>query len=394
MKDKLKEIISEVLDEIIKLRHHFHKNPELSFCENETAEKIAGCLEKWGIEYEKGIAGTGACAFIGRDDAKKTLLIRADMDALPQNEQTNLDYASQKEGVMHACGHDMHMAVALGCAYVLNKLKNELSCNVKIIFQPGEEDTGGALPMIEEGVLCSPQVDVCVGCHVSNEVDVGKIRLKNGAMMASPDDFDVEIFGKGGHGAYPEKCIDPIVITSQIIEAFSSYSARFTDPTEPKVISVCKISGGSFYNIIPDSVSFGGTVRAFSDATRKEIAEKMEEIIRNITRVYGADYSFSYRFRYPPLINDEKTVAEFEKSAKSVLGQENVYYTDEVSMAGEDFAYFAQKVPSVFFNLGTKNEEIGATEPLHSSNFIIDDRAAEVGMSAICSFALEFGKNS
>lgn len=392
MQNLIKDAVSEILDELILLRHHFHKNPELSFCENATAEKIADCLKKWGIEYKSKIAGTGVCATIGRDEKKKTILIRADMDALPQKEQTDLEYASQNEGVMHACGHDMHMTVALGCAYVLNKLKNKLSCNVKIIFQPGEEDTGGALPMIEEGVLENPHVDAAIGCHVSNEVDCGKIRLKNGAMMASPDDFDVEILGRGGHGAYPHKCIDPIVIASQIIEAFSVYCARFCDPTEPKVISVCKISGGSFYNIIPDSVSFGGTVRAFSNSVRKEISEKMEDIIKNITKMYGADYKFSYRFRYPPLVNDEILVREFAKSAKNIIGDENVYYTDETSMAGEDFAYFAQNVPSVFVNLGTKNEKIGATEPLHSSKFIIDDAAIETGVLAFCSFALEFGK--
>ena len=212
-------------------------------------------------------------------------------------------------------------------------------------------------------------------------------------MMASPDDFDVCILGKGGHGAYPHKCIDPIAISTQIIEAFSVYSSRHTDPTEPKVISVCKISGGSFYNIIPDSVSFGGTVRAFSDTARKEIAEKMEEIIKNITKTYGADYNFSYRFRYPPLVNDEKTVKSFEKSAKGILGEDKVYYTDELSMAGEDFAYFSKNAPSVFFNLGTRNEEIGATEPLHSSKFIIDDGAIKTGICAICAFALDFGKN-
>lgn len=390
MLSKINAALVEIEACLIEIRHDFHRFPELSFCENRTAERISKLLTDWGIEHKTGIAKTGICAFIGKNESKKTLLIRADMDALPQVEKTQLSYKSENEGVMHACGHDMHMTVALGAAFVLNRLKDSLNCNIKIIFQPGEEDTGGALPMINEGVLINPEVTAAVSCHVSNEVETGKVRLKKGAMMASPDDYDIIIKGRGGHGAYPEKCINPITAAADVIKAFVALSEEERNENEPKVISVCKIEGGSFYNIIPDSVTIGGTVRAFNEDVRKRLALKMEECVKNIVSDYGGDYTFDYRFRYPPLINDDGLCEKFAKSAEKILGKGNVFYTDEVSMAGEDFAYFAQNIPSVFFNLGTKNEKTGATEPLHSTSFIIDDNAIRVGVGAICSFALDY----
>lgn len=392
MNEKINAVLSDVENVLIELRHELHRFPEVSFCEKKTAETISKMLEKWNIEYKTGIFGTGILANIGKDEAKKTLLLRADMDALPQMEATNLPYSSEIEGVMHACGHDVHMAVVLGTAYVLNELKDELSCNVKFVFQPGEEDAGGALGMIEAGVLKMPEVTAAAACHVSNDVECGKICIKDGACMASPDDFDIVIKGKGGHGAYPEKCTDPIAIAAEVISAFSVLSSRFSCPTEPKVISVCKIEGGSYYNIIPDEVLLGGTVRTFNEDLRRVLANKIEETVKNITHMFGADYSFDYRFRYPPLVNDSQTSKAFVASAEKILGAENVYFTDSLSMAGEDFAYFAKVVPSVFFNLGTKNEKIGATEPLHSSSFIVDDRAIAVGVKAMARFAIDFGK--
>lgn len=392
MNEKINAVLSDVENALIELRHEFHRFPEVGFCEKKTAETISKMLKKWDIEHKTGIYGTGILANIGKDDTKKTLLLRADMDALPQTEATNLPYSSENVGVMHACGHDVHMTVVLGTAYVLNKLKDELSCNVKFVFQPCEEDAGGALGMIEEGVLKMPEVTAAAACHVSNDVECGKICIKEGACMASPDDFDIVIKGKGGHGAYPEKCTDPIAIAAEVISAFSVLSSRFSCPTEPKVISVCKIEGGSCYNIIPDEVLLCGTVRTFNEDLRRALANKIEETVKNITHMFGADYSFDYRFRYPPLVNDAQTAKEFAASAEKILGAENVYFTDSLSMAGEDFAYFARAVPSVFFNLGTKNEKIGATEPLHSSSFIVDDRAIAVGVKAMARFALDFGK--
>lgn len=387
MNVKINKIVDELADELILLRHRFHQNPELSYLEENTARLIKDTLDKWGIPYIDNIFKTSICVCIGNDENKRTLLIRADMDALPITEKTGLSYASGNEGVMHACGHDMHMTVALGAAYVLNKLKDELNSNIKIIFQPGEEDEGGALPMIEAGILENPKVTGAISCHVSNEVDCGRICIKKGALMASPDDFDVIIRGKGGHGAYRNECIDPVLVAAKAIDEFISLGERENEPDNPVVISVCKISGGSFYNIIPDSVSFGGTVRSFSEEKRCELKKKLDEILKSISEEFGADYSFTYNFRYPPLVNDEDTVENFEVSAKEILGRDNVYYTDKVSMAGEDFAYFAERVPSVFFNLGTRNEKIGAIEPLHSSKFIIDDSAIAVGVKAICAYA-------
>lgn len=389
MNSIIKEKASEIEAELIRLRRELHKNPELSFCEETTKATLLKYMDKWKINYNADVFKTGICALI---DCKKekTLLIRADMDALPIFEETGLSYKSQNNGVMHACGHDVHMATVLGATYVLNELKDKLSCNVKIIFQPGEEDTGGALPMIEAGVLEAPCVTSAISLHVSNEVDAGKICLKKGAVMASPDDFDLEISGKGGHGAYPEKCVNPILVASEIIKKFDElYKSHEGDC----VISVCKLSGGSFYNIIPDNIVLGGTVRAFSEELRKELAEKMGKISGEICASCGAKSEFDYRFRYPPLICDDDAVESFCDSAKDILGSENVFYTDIKEMTGEDFAYFSQRVPSVFFKLGTKNEAIGAKESLHSSKFIVDEKSIKVGVMAIARYALYYGKN-
>ena len=388
--EKISAAADDAFAEIAEIRRELHRHPELAFCENKTAEIICSYLDRLGISYVKGIAKTGVVARIGTEH-KKTLLIRADMDALPQEEPESAACRSENPGVMHACGHDVHMAVALGCARTLKQLEAELSCNIKLVFQPAEEDEGGAKPMLDEGVLENPHVDAAVACHIMNDLETGKIRVKSGAFMASPDDFEIVVRGKGGHGAYPHECVDPIVIAAHIITGLSSLTSRFCEAQIPKVISVCTINGGTFYNVLPDNVTMTGTVRTFDPDLRRRLPEMMEKLISSAASMFGAGYDFKYNFRYPPLINDKKITADFAAAAADILGDENVVSSQSVSMAGEDFAYFAEAVPATFFNLGGRNEALGSVMPLHSSSFVTDENAIPTGIKAICRYAAGFG---
>lgn len=379
-------------EKTIRMRRELHKIPELAFQEKKTAEYICGRLQEIGIPFQKGIAKTGVVGLISIPDAQKTLLLRADMDALPIQEGKQLSYASEHEGVMHACGHDGHVAVLLAAAEILWKLRDMLSCNVKLVFQPAEEDTGGAKPMIDAGVLENPKVDAALALHIMNEVDSGKIRVLSGAVMACPDEFDLKIIGKGGHGAYPECCIDPIVIASKIITDFSTLSARCTNAFSPNVISVCSVCGGSFYNVIPESVSLRGTVRLYDNTLRKRLPKMMEQVIKGCTQAFGASYEWEYRFLFPPVVNDSDLSEEFASCAEQVLGKENVLRKGLPSMAGDDFSYFGEAVPSVYFNLGGGTDKKSLREALHSPNFNFDEDCLFTGVLALCSFAAQYGK--
>lgn len=383
----IKQLSEEIGAEAVELRRRLHKMAELSFCEYKTAELVKGYLEKLGLLVKTGIAGTGVAGFL---DAGKqnTLLMRADMDALPIDEPHEFGYKSQTKGVMHACGHDAHMAVALCSAKILTKLKDALPANILFVFQPGEETEGGAEPMIKTGILEEFHVTHAVGLHVMNDVETGKILLKKGALMASPDDFDLYIHGRGGHGAYPHECIDPISLSARIIADFDMIGSKFVSPFAQKVISVCSINGGTFYNIIPDTVHMRGTVRSHDENIRRKIPEMMEKAVAGICRTYGANYDFQFNFRYPPLINDDKAVDRMEQAVTRILGKESVVFGKEPSMAGDDFSYFAKAVPSVYFYLGSGNKKRGITMPLHSAQFDIDESCLKTGVAAMVSFAV------
>ncbi len=377
----------EVKEEAISIRRTLHKLAELSGREYKTAEFVASYLKDLGLLVQTGIADTGVTAFLDVG-AKDTLLMRADMDALPIKEQNTHEYISETEGVMHACGHDAHMAVLLVTTKLLTNLKDKLSQNILFVFQPNEEDEGGAKPMIDSGILEKYRVKNAVGLHVFNDVPCGTVELKYGPLMASPDDFDLYIHGRGGHGAYPEICINPIQLSAKVVEAFETIVDGFSTPDINNVISVCAVNGGSFYNVIPDTVHMRGTVRTYDKTIRTLLPEAMEKAVSEITKEYGATYDFTYRFLYPPLINDDFEVSRLEKAAKRVLGENNVTFREKPSMTGEDFAYFAEKVPSVYFYLGSGNKERGLSEPLHSATFEIDENCLTYGISVLVSFAL------
>ncbi len=386
MINDIKKMAEEMHDEVVYLRREIHKRAELSFCEYKTSEFVINYLKDIDVTVKSGIAKTGVVAFLDAG-AKETILFRADMDALPLTEPSDRPYASETEGVMHACGHDNHVAILLCTAKLLSKIKDKLSVNVLFVFQPGEETTGGAEPMIAEGILEEFSVTKACALHVANDVPCGKISVKYGNVNAAPDDFDLIIKGRGGHGAYPHKCVDPIAISAHVLSGFETIASRNVSPFSERVISICSIHGGTSSNIIPDEVKIRGTVRTYDEHLRKKMPEDIEKMIKGICEGFGAGYELKYNFRYPPTINDDSMVDSLIVSTKKILGDDSVL-TSEASMGGDDFAYFSSAVPGVYFNLGSGNEEKGFTEPLHSSSFDIDEDCLKIGISVLASFVL------
>ncbi len=380
------ETAHNVQHEVVSLRRELHKRAELSFMEYKTSAFVAEYLENLGLIVRKNVAGTGVTAYL--DAGKKhTLLLRADMDALPVTERKATEYCSETEGVMHACGHDAHMAVLLAAAKCMSAHKEDLKANILFVFQPGEETDGGAEPMIQTGMLEEFHVTCAAGLHVMNDVEAGKIQIKAGELMAAPDDFELTVYGKGGHGAYPHECIDPIALSARIISDFDMIASRFTTPLSPKVISTCVIKSGNMYNVIPDSAYMSGTVRTFDDVLRKQIPEMMEKAVKGICDIAGATYDFQFHFRYPPLINEERMTNALEDAVSKELGEACIVKGGTPSMGGDDFSYFGKYVPSVYFFLGSGNKKSGITMPLHSTDFQIDERCLETGVAAYLALA-------
>ncbi len=375
---------------IIEIRHQIHKNPELSFEEYRTAELAAAEMKKLGFEVEENIFGTGVCATFrnSKSENAKTLLIRADMDALPVEEKNNLDFKSQNEGLMHACGHDGHTSILIGTAYVLKELADEFDGNVKFLFQPGEETSGGADGMIKEGVLNDPDVDAALGLHLWGSTEEGIVEYKSGPFMASTDRFDLKIIGSGGHAARPHNTIDPIPIAAEIISSLQKIVSRRIDPLDSAVISIGNIVGGSTHNVIPDQVVLKGTVRSLRKEVREQLAENIEKTIKNICEIYGAKYELNYIFGYPAVINDKKMTELLKDAAKKVLGPDRVREKEKAEMGGEDFSYFALKVPSVFYFLGIAPQ--GEIINHHQSDFRFNDSVLKDGVTVMAQTAVDF----
>jgi amidohydrolase len=389
LKDRIKSLSGEYLQEVIAIRRHIHRNPELSFKEFETASFIISKLEEYGIPYEDKIATTGIVALIkGNNPDHKTVALRADMDALPILEQNTMDYCSANEGIMHACGHDAHMACLLGAAKVLNTLKSDFSGTIKLIFQPSEESyPGGAKVMIEEGVLNNPAPAVIFGQHVFPELEAGCIGMRPGKYMASTDEVFITVKGKGGHAAIPDKVIDPVLIASHIVIAMQQIVSRKSSPVIPTVISFGKISSDGKTNIIPDEVKLEGIIRTFDEEWRSEIKAQIEKIAGGIAESMGGSCEVFIDQGYPAVVNDEALTARAWDYAIDYLGEARVKAL-EMRMTAEDFSYFAQKIPGCFFRLGTRNDEKGITSNLHSATFDIDEASLETGMGIMAWFAV------
>jgi len=381
LKNRIKRLAKGYLKEVTQIRRHLHTNPELSTREAQTAEFISKQLKSWGIEHQTGIARFGIVGLIhGINPDKKVIALRADMDALPIQEVGAVPYISINPGVMHACGHDVHMASLLGTARILKSLENEFSGTVKLIFQPSEEKyPGGALPMIQAGVLENPRPAAILGQHVFPELEAGKIGLKSGNYMASTDEVYLTVKGKGGHAAIPHKVIDPIVITSHIILALQQIVSRNAQATTPSVLSFGRIIAEGQPNIIPDEVNVAGTMRTFDENWRKEMQKKIKAISTSIAEGMGGSCEVSIHNGYPFVFNDPAVTDQVKEYAREYLGDENVVEL-EMRMTAEDFSYFAQEVPGCFYRLGVMNQEKGITSSLHTATFDVDESCLETGM--------------
>ncbi len=375
---------------IIKIRRELHEIPEIGFELNKTQKKVISYLEEWGIPYET-MADTGICAWINKDlEKEKCIALRCDMDALPIEEDSGVEFKSKHKGCMHACGHDGHTAVLLGATKILNEHKDELGGCVKLIFEPAEETVGGSRVMIQEGVLNN--VQAVVGLHVDEECEVGKIRVNYGAAMAASNPFKITVKGKGGHGARPHGTVDPIVITSNIIITLQDIVSRETSPTEPCVISIGKISGGTTANVIPGTVEFEGIIRTLSNEHREYVKNRVKEVAEGIAKTMRGEAEVEIFESYPCLINNDDMVQLLIGCANDIIGQDNVLIKQHPNMGVESFAYFANEKPSVFYFLGSRNEEKGIIHPAHNCKFDIDESCLELGVAIQCRAAYEFLK--
>ena len=381
--DKIRSEIQALQPQLVALRRQLHQQPELGFQERLTAEAIAKKLTEWKIPHQIGIAKTGVVAMIqGRKTSfrLKTLAIRADMDALPIQEANDVPYKSQHDGIMHACGHDGHVAIALMTAYYLSKHQNDFAGMVKIIFQPAEEGPGGAKPMIEAGVLQNPHVDAIIGLHLWNNLPLGTIGVRSGALMAAVELFNLQIQGKGGHGAMPHQTVDSIVVASQIVTALQTIVARNVNPIESAVVTVGQFNAGTARNVIADTASLTGTVRYFNPDLTDFFQQRIDAIVAGICASYGATYQLEYTKLYPPVINDPK-ITELVRSVAVDLVETPLGVVPECqTMGGEDMSFFLQAVPGCYFFLGAANPDRSLAYPHHHPRFDFDEAALATGV--------------
>jgi amidohydrolase len=368
--------------QLVGWRRQIHQKPELGFQEKITAEFISQKLQTWGIAHQTGIAETGIVAIIQgqKSGDGKVLAIRADMDALPVKEENEVSYCSQHNGVMHACGHDGHIAIALGTAYYLHQHRQDFSGTVKIIFQPAEESPGGAKPMIAAGVLNDPDVNAIIGLHLWNNLPLGTVGVRPGALMAAVELFRCTIFGKGGHGAMPHQTIDSIVVAAQIVNALQTIVARNVNPIDSGVVTVGELHAGTAVNVIADTARMGGTVRYFNPELADFFKQRIEQIIAGICQSHGAKYELDYIHLYPPVINDGEITTLVRSVAEDVIETPIGIVPECQTMGGEDMSFFLEKVPGCYFFLGSANAEKNLNYPHHHPRFDFDETALPMGV--------------
>lgn len=385
--ENIKRVSKKNFEKIKSIREHLHAHPELSFKEFETSKYISKLLNELGIEHTTGHVQTGIVGVIkGNAAATKTILLRADIDALPITEQNNIPYKSKNEGVMHACGHDVHSASLIGALIILNELKSQLPVHVKFMFQPGEEVLpGGASLMINEGVLQNPTVDNAIGQHVFPSMEVGKVGFRKGMYMASTDEIYITVTGKGGHAAMPNDYINPLLIASELLTALHSdfmITKKYQQLPEfidaPTVLAFGKIEGMGATNVIPQKVEIAGTFRTMNELWREEAHKHIVITANGIATKWNASIDVRIEKGYPFLVNDEVLTTKSIKAAQEYLGAENVEELP-LRMTAEDFAYISQAVPSCFYRLGTGNVSKNITSGVHTSTFDIDEKALEIG---------------
>jgi amidohydrolase len=394
LREKIKLLTELHFQDIVRIRRHIHQHPELSFEEVETSLYIQEQLNSTGIPFKNGFAGTGVAGWInGRSEKGMTIALRADMDGLPVHEKNDLPFKSQYEGKMHACGHDLHMSALLGASRILHSLRDEFDGKILLIFQPAEEKLpGGANLMLQEGVFADGLPDMIIGQHVMPLLEAGKIGYRPGKYMASTDEIYLTVKGSGGHAAMPWQLIDPVLIAAHIIVALQQIVSRNANPAIPSVLSFGKIEALGATNVIPSEVKMAGTFRTMNEVWRREAHEKITQMAKSISVGMGGDCDVDIQHGYPVLFNHEEYTRQAVSYSQKLLGEKNVVDL-ELRMTGEDFAYFAEKIPGVFYRFGITDAEGKYSSPLHSSGFMADEEALKTAMANMAYVTLCFLKD-
>jgi amidohydrolase len=385
----VKKLIEDTYPKVVAWRRDFHMYPEISGAEEQTAGKIAEILKQLPIEVQENVGGYGVVGLLRGSKPGKTIALRADIDALPIQEQNDYDFVSRYEGKMHACGHDGHTAILLGTAVVLSNLKHEIAGNIKFIFQPAEEQApiGGAKPMIEAGALESPHVDTILGLHIWPGLEKGKIGIKNGALMASSDPFVIEVFGQNGHASSPHEAIDALTASCQIVNMLQMIVSRNINPQEAAVVTIGRMQSGTRYNIISDYAKLEGTVRTLNPAVQKRVEQRIREVVRGVCEATGTRGEVNYSNGYPALLNDGKMVDLLREVGNKVLPQGACVEIEKPAMGGEDFANYLQVVPGSFFWLGAGEEK---SYPIHHPKFDFDESIMKMGIEMLANSAIDY----
>jgi amidohydrolase len=380
LKEKIHQLAKRYAPETIDIRRHLHAHPELSYKEFKTSAFVQEKLQQLGIVHEVK-ATTGVVGLIeGRNPGKRVIALRADMDALPILEENAVEYKSQNEGIMHACGHDAHTSILLGASKILHELREEWEGTVKLVFQPGEEkNPGGASLLIKEGVLHDPQPQAIFGLHVHPGLEIGKLSFRSGPSMASADEIYITVRGKGGHAATPQLSVDTILVASQLVVSLQQVISRNKSPFTPSVLSICAVQGGYTTNVIPSEVKLMGTFRTMDETWRFQAHNLIRRMAKGLALSTGAEIDVLVDVGYPVVVNDEKLYPVARSRAEEYAGKENVLET-EVRMGSEDFGYYTQEIPGCFYRLGVMNEAKGITSSVHTPTFNIDESAIEIGM--------------
>ncbi len=387
----VRQLVRRFEKQLVAIRRDLHRIPELAFKEEKTSVYVADQLRETKMDVITGIAGTGVMGILSTGRPGPTLLIRADMDALPITEKTGLSFCSEHPGAMHSCGHDGHMAMALAAAMIMAQVKNEICGTIKFVFQPAEEGPGGAAPMIRAGVLEDPPVDYALGCHIWPDIPEGTIGIRAGALMAAMFSFDITITGKGGHGAMPHLCVDALETGCQVVGALQRIVSRKMNPFSPTAITIGRFEAGTAFNVIPERARLWGTARTFEKTTWQNWPTIIETVVKGVCDSMGAGYEIRFEDGYPPLVNDEDMAELMRRIATDVVGTDRIL-NPERSLGGEDMAFFLEKTKGCFFCLGAGNASFGA---IHNPRFDFDETILTTGVELYCQTAMALlGRNS
>lgn len=384
------QLVHDHRDLIIQLRRDLHRIPEVAYTEKKTAAYVTAFLSDQDLDIQTGIAQYGIVGLMKTGKPGPTLIIRADMDALPLTEATDLPFASVHNGVMHACGHDAHMAMVLGTVVIINKMKRYFKGNIKFLFQPAEEGPGGAKPMIEAGVMENPKVDFSIGCHVWPQIPEGSIGIRSGPFMAAMDRFDIKIVGREGHGAMPHLCVDALEIGTQVVSGLQRIVSRQMNPTTPSVVTVGRFHAGTTFNIIPGQAELCGTTRTFDPDIWNSWEDRIRKVVSGVCHAMGADFELKFTPGYPVTINDDAIAEIVRKCAVKIVGNPQVLVPEQ-TMGGEDFSFFLKKSKGCFFVLGTGRKN---SVPIHHPKFNFNEDILLIGVETYCRVASKLLVNS